>query len=143
MKYRSLLILISILFLSISCDNDGLNEQISFEILEEGNMSYSDMNKISKQYLIFENNNEWLEFIPEIEKVHSSTAERLNDLNFDFDKYDLGIVIGEFYNYCCSEITIKKVYTENNEIKIDFTESGPGGAAALSQAYIILLIEKD
>lgn len=143
MNYRNLLILISILFLSFSCDKDDIEEQISFEIIEEGNMSYSDLDKISKQYLVFKDNIEWIEFIPEIEKIHPSTADKFRDLEFDFENYDLAIVIGEFYNYCCSEITIEKVYLENREIKIDFSENGPGGFAALSQAYIILKIKAD
>lgn len=143
MNYRKLLILISILFLSISCDKDETYEQISFRIIEEGNMSYSDLNKISKQYLIFENNNEWLDFLTEIERVHPSTAEKLKDLDFDFDQYHSGMVIGEFYNYCCSKITIEKVYKENGEVRIDFNESGQGIATALSQAYMILEIEKE
>ncbi len=141
MNYRYLPILISILFLSISCDKADINEQIPFEIIEEGILSYSDLDKISKQYLVFKDNNEWTEFITKIEMVHPSTAKKLRGLDFDFENSDLGIVIGEFYNYCCSEIIIEKVYKENREIKIDFSESGPGIATALSQAYIILEIK--
>lgn len=91
---------------------------------------------------MFESETEWLSFIPEIERVNPHQAENLRNLNFNFTSNNLVIVIGEFFNYCCSEIKINQVYKKGGKIIVDIEESGPGSATALSQAYLILKISK-
>jgi len=131
------------MFLFINCSKEEIGDRISYEIIHENSLSYSEENKIPKQYKVFKNENEWNIFIPEIERVNPNQAEILKNLNFDFINNNLIIVIGEYYFYCCSEITINGVYNNREKVTVDFDESGPGELTAVSQAYLILKIKKD
>lgn len=143
MNFQKLTIIICSIFLLIGCSKDEIRDEISYEIIEENSLSYPEENKIPKNFLVFKSDNEWLNFIPEIERVNPKRAENLRNLNIDFTNYNLIIVIGEFFNYCCSEITINRVYKKGKKIIVDFEESGPGSATELSQAFLILKIRKE
>ncbi len=140
---KNLILLVYSILILIGCSKEETTDQITYEIIEESTLSYDQEDKISKQFIVFENENDWNDFIPEIERVNSNQAEKLKNLNFDFTSNDLIIVIGEFFNYCCSEIKINKVYKKDGKTMIDFEESGPGMATALSQAYLILEVQKN
>ena len=143
MNIPKLTIIFCSLFLFNSCSKDEIINDISYEVIEEGHLSYYEENTIPKQFKVFENENEWLDFLPQIDRVNPHSAENLRNINIDFTNNNLIIVIGEFFNYCCSEISIKRIYKKNKEIIVDFGESGPGGYTALSQAYLILKIKKE
>ncbi|WP_155827858.1 hypothetical protein [Gillisia sp. JM1] len=135
--------IIGLMFLFINCSKEETRDRISYEIIHENSLSYSEENKIPKQFKVFENENEWNIFIPEIERVNPNQAEILKNLNFDFINNNLIIVIGEYFFYCCSEITIVGVYNNREKVSVDFYESGPGELTAVSQAILILKIKKD
>ncbi|TXD92671.1 hypothetical protein [Gillisia hiemivivida] len=135
--------IIGLMFLFINCSKEETRDRISYEIIHENSLSYSEENKIPKQFKVFENENEWNIFIPEIERVNPNQAEILKNLNFDFINNNLIIVIGEYFFYCCSEITIVGVYNNREKVTVDFYESGPGELTAVSQAILILKIKKD
>ncbi|TVZ27338.1 hypothetical protein JM83_2374 [Gillisia sp. Hel_I_86] len=139
---KKLMIIICSIFLFLGCSKNEIGNEISFEIIEESTLSYSDENKIPKQFKVFENENEWNGFILEIERVNPMQAENLRNPTFDFSNNNLIIVIGEFYNYCCSKITINRIYKSDGKIIVNFKESGAGPATALSQAYLLLKIPK-
>ena len=143
MNIQKLTIIICSIFLFSSCSKEEIKNEISYEIIEEYTLSYSEEEKIEKQFIIFESENEWLDFITHIERINPYRAENLKNINFDFSNSSLIIVIGEFFNYCCSTINIKSVYKIDERIIVDFEESGPGEATALSQAYLILKIQKE
>ena len=142
MNCKILSILLLILLASCNNNEEETFNEVSFKTIYKGHMSYSNANPISKQYQVFEKRESWINFIGVIENLHPSTADALKNISFDFDTNNLGIVVGQFYSYCCSEIEILKIYTENNSTKIDFTETEPGMAAALSQAFVIVEISK-
>ncbi|SHJ68228.1 hypothetical protein SAMN04487911_13041 [Arenibacter nanhaiticus] len=142
MPSKNIIAFLCSIFLLISCSKKEIDNQISYEIIDQSTLSYSDENKIPKQFKVFESENEWMDFLPVIERVNPDQAESLRNLKFDFTSNNLIFVIGEFYNYCCSEITIDKVYENDGKIMVDFKESGPGSATALSQAYLILKSQK-
>ncbi|TVZ27909.1 hypothetical protein JM83_2987 [Gillisia sp. Hel_I_86] len=142
MDIKKMTIILCSIFLFNGCSKDENPDGISYEIIKKNSLSYSEDPKIEKQFIVFKTENEWLNFIPQIERVNPNQAESLKNLNFDFTNNDLIIVIGEFYNYCCSEISIKRIYEKDNDIVVDFEESGPRGFTALSQAYLILKIQK-
>lgn len=143
MNFQKLSIIICSTFLLNACSKDEIGDKISYEIIEENSLSYSEEDKILKNFKEFESENEWMNFLPEIERVNPNQAENLRNINFDFTSNNLIIVIGEFFNYCCSKITINRVYKSGEKIVVDFKESGPGSATALSQAYLILKIQKE
>ena len=141
-KFSPLLLL---LFLFLGCSNDDAEvviENLSYEVFFENHLSYSEQEKIPKQYQVFKNQKDWLKFIPTIEKVNPDRAKYLKKIEFDFGNDNLVIVIGENFSYCCSQITINQFYRRNNKIIADFEESGPGLAAAFSQAYLLLKTPK-
>ena len=143
MNIQKLKIILCSIFLFCSCSKDEIKDEISYEKIEENTLSYSDEDKIEKQFIVFESENEWLDFIPQIERVNPYRAENFRNIDIDFSNYDLIIVIGEFFNYCCSKINIKSVHRIDNKTIVDFEETGPGEATALSQAYLILKIKKE
>jgi len=143
MNYKNLIKIICAIFLFISCSKEENGNRISYEIIQDSFFSYSEEEKILEQFKVFRNENEWNNFILEIDRINSTQTENLKNLVFDFTNNNLIIVIGEFYNYCCSEITINGVYENSKKITVDFDESGPGELTALSQAYLILKIKKD
>ena len=143
MNIQKLTIILCSIFLFSSCSKDEIKDEISYEIIQENTLSYSDEEKIERQFIVFESENEWLDFIPQIERVNPYRAENLKNINFDFSNSNLIIVIGEFFNYCCSTINIKSVYKIDERIIVDFEETGPGEATALSQAYLILKTQKE
>ena len=143
MNIQKLTIILCSIFLFSSCSKEEIKNEISYEIIEENTLSYSEEEKIEKQFIVFESEDEWLDFIPQIERINPYRAEILKNINFDFSNSNLIIVIGEFFNYCCSTISIKSVYKIDERIIVDFEESGPGEATALSQAYLILKIQKE
>ncbi len=143
MTIQKLTIIICSISLLNGCSNDDdAIEEISYEIIEERSLSYSDEAQIEKQYIVFESENEWLNFIPIIESVNPYQAEDLKNMDFNFTSEDLIIVIGEFFNSCCTQITINRVYRKNKNVIVDFEESKPGMLGALSQAYVVLKIPK-
>ncbi|CAM4282642.1 hypothetical protein GIHI108528_13375 [Gillisia hiemivivida] len=143
MTFKNIIMIIGLMFLFINCSKEETRDRISYEIIHENSLSYSEENKIPKQFKVFENENEWNIFIPEIERVNPNQAEILKNLNFDFINNNLIIVIGEYFFYCCSEITIVGVYNNREKVTVDFYESGPGELTAVSQAILILKIKKD
>jgi len=140
---KNLILIICSILLFTGCSKEESTDQIAYEIIDESSLSYDEEDKIPKQFIVFENENDWNDFIPEIERVNPYQAEKLKNLNFDFTSNDLIIVIGKFFNYCCSEIKINKVYKKDGKTMVDFEESGPGMATALSQAYLILEVQKN
>ncbi|QYA26136.1 hypothetical protein G3I01_11630 [Gramella sp. MT6] len=143
MKIQNMMIILFSIFLLSSCSKDEVREGIPYEIIKDDHLSYSEEEKIQKQFKVFENENQWLDFIPEIERVNPHRAENLKNLNFDFTNNHLIIVIGEFFNYCCSQISINLIYRNGNQIIVDFEESGPRELTALSQAYLLIQIQKE
>ena len=142
LKLTSLLFFI---FLFSGCSNDDAEvviENLSYEIIFESQLSYSRGEKIPKQYKVFTDREDWLDFIPTIEEVNPDRAENLENIDFDFTNANLIIVIGEFYNSCCTKITINQVYKRSDNIIVDFEESEPGVAAALSQTYLLIKTQK-
>lgn len=140
---KNLILIVCLISLFLGCSKEEINDQISYNIIDESSLSYDEEIKIQKQFIAFENENDWNEFIPEIERVNPNQAEKLRNLNFDFINNDLIIVIGEFFNYCCSEIKIDSVYRKDGKTMVDFEESRSGMAAAVSQAYLILAVPKN
>ncbi|HCV82865.1 MAG TPA: hypothetical protein DGQ38_17640 [Zunongwangia profunda] len=127
------------LFMSCSTDDaEVVIEKLSYEVLLESQLSYYEEEKIPKQYQVFTSQEDWLAFIPTIERVNPDRAKTLRNISFDFNKNNLIIVIGEFFNSCCSQITINQIFKRNNKIIINFEESEPGMAGALSQTYLVL-----
>jgi hypothetical protein len=143
MNFLKLPLVICTLILFKSCSKEEIKDEISYEIIDENSLSYSAEEKIQKQFKVFRSETDWLDFLPQIEEVNPNQAEHLKNINFDFSNNDLIIVIGEFFNNCCSQINIRQVYRDNGRIMVDFEETGPGIATALSQAYLILKIKKD
>ena len=143
MSYSQHIALVCSIFLFIGCSQEENASQISYEIIQEAYFSYSVEEKIPSQFRVFRNEDEWDNFIQEIDRIDATQTENLKNLDFDFTNNNLIIVIGEFYNSCCSEITINAVFENNNTIRVDFSESGPGEATALSQAYLILKTKKN
>ena len=145
MKTKNIIAVVGSIFLFINCSKEEVGNEIAYDIILENSLSYSDDNQIPKQFKVFENDDDWNNFIPEIERVNPTRAEALKNLNFDFSNHNLIFVIGEFHNYCCTKIVINRVYKLDNLINVDFEESGPGNVAgaALSQSYLILKIQKD
>jgi hypothetical protein len=143
MTFKNIIMIIGLMFLFINCSKEETRDRISYEIIHENSLSYSEENKIPKQFKVFENENEWNIFIPEIERVNPNQAEILKNLNFDFINNNLIIVIGEYFFYCCSEITIVGVYNNREKVTVDFYESGPGELTAVSQAILVLKIKKE
>lgn len=142
LKLASLLFFI---FLFSGCSSDDAEvviDNLSYEIIFESQLSYSRGEKIPKQYKVFTDREDWLDFIPTIEEVNPDRAENLENIDFDFTNANLIIVIGEFYNSCCTKITINQVYKRSDNIIVDFEESEPGVAAALSQTYLLLKTQK-
>ncbi len=140
---NKLITIICSIFLFISCSKEDNGNQISYEIIQDAFFSYPEDEKIPNRFKVIHNENEWNNFILEIDRINSTQTKNLKNLVFDFTNDDLIIVIGKFYNNCCSKITINGVYKNNDKITVDFNESGPGEATALSQAYLILKIKKD
>ena len=138
--HKIVVIFFSILL--IGCSKEDEDNNVSYQIIEEGNLSYTE-EIIPKQFVVFENENDWMEFLPQIEERNPSQAENLENLDFDFNNNSLILIIGEFYNNCCSSIIIKKVYRVENNLKVEFQETGPGLATALSQAFLVLRVSKE
>ena len=124
------------------CTKEELGDPIPYEIIFEGQTSYAEQAIIPEQYLLIKNETDWDNFIPEIERVDTYLAEDLRNLNFDFIENYLIVIIGKYYNYCCSEINVNGVFKENKNIVVKYSESGPGGFTAISQAYTLLTISK-
>ena len=141
MKIYKLIVLTCSILLFTNCSKEELGENVSFQVIEEGSLSYTG-EKIPKQFIVFDNENDWMEFIPLIENRNPEDGEQLKNLDFDFNDNHLIIVFGEFYNYCCSTISINAVYKNGTNFIVDFDETGPGESAALSQAYVILEVSK-
>ncbi len=143
MKKLVYILIITIAIISCSPNKEIEADSLSFEEIMEGHMSYSGPEEIQEQYVVLENQVELNNFIPVIENASSNLTQELEDLDFDFSNNNLIIVIGKWFSYCCSEITIERIYKNNEEVIVDFSETGPGIAAALSQAYLIIKIAKD
>ncbi|MCL6217905.1 hypothetical protein [Zunongwangia pacifica] len=140
--------LVPILFLILlftSCATDDAEvviENLSYDVFFENQLSYSEGEKIPKQYQLFTNREDWLAFIPTIERVNPDRAENLRNIEFDFANNNLIIVIGQFFNSCCTKISISRIYKRNDNLIVEFEESEPGMLAALSQTYLLLKTPK-
>lgn len=143
MSCKNLLTCISLMTLLLGCSKEEeLGNSLPYEMILENSLSYSEVEQISEQYVVFENQNDFNDFIPVIGAVHPEQAEDLRDLDVDFNKDNLIIIIGKYYLYCCSIISVEGVYNKNENIVVKYEESGPGEAAAISQAYILLKLSK-
>ena len=132
-----------LLSLATGCSKEDLGDSINYEVILENHLSYEGEDIIPEQYLIFKNESDWNNFLPTIEQVNPSRADQLKNLDFDFNENNLILIIGKYYNYCCSKININGVYKENEGIVVKYKESGPGEATAISQAYTLLKFSKE
>lgn len=142
MQRLKLPILFCLVLILNACSKEETKTEIPYTILYEGDFSYSEEEKIQKQFRVFDSEKEWLEFLQQIEIFNPDRAEILENQDYDFESDNLVIIIGEFYNYCCSEIYIHGVYRTNGEIYVEFDETGPTVLTALSQAFVLLKIDK-
>ncbi|MCL8009540.1 hypothetical protein M8845_19120 [Gelidibacter japonicus] len=142
MKAKTVLFFSILLSLSIGCSKEDLGDSINYEVILEDHLSYGSEETIPEQTLVFKNESDLNVFLPVIEQVNPNRAENLKNLDFDFSQNDLILVIGKYYTYCCSKITINGVYKENKNVVVKYKESGPGGFTAISQAYTVLKISK-
>lgn len=142
MSYKNLGVFIFLMTLFSGCTKEGLKDSIPYEVILENQFSYWEEEKIPEQYLVFESETAWNDFIPEIERFDPSRGELLRNLEFDFSNNNLIIIIGKYFNYCCSKITVNGIYQDNDGIVVRYKESGPGGATMVSQAYTLLRISK-
>lgn len=143
MTFKNIITIVGSIFLFISCNKEDIGDKISYEIIYDSYLSYSEESKIPKQFKVFKNENEWNNFILEIERLNPYGAEILKNLNFGFLDNNLIIVIGDYYLTCCSEVTINDIYSNHGKITVNFDESGPGELNAVSQAFLILKVKKD
>ena len=134
---------IFLITLLTGCTKEDLGNPIAYEVILENHLSYAEQALIPEQYLVFKNETDWNNFIPEIERVNPYRAEHLKGLNFDFNENNLIIIIGKYYNYCCSKISVNGVYKGNDGVLVKYKESGPGELTAVSQAYTLLKISKE
>lgn len=142
MQRLKLPILFCLVLILNACSKEETKTEIPYTVLYEGDFSYSEEEKIQKQFRVFDSEDEWLEFLQQIEIFNPDRAEILENQDYDFESDNLVIIIGEFYNYCCSEIYIHGVYQTNGEIYVEFYETGPTVLTALSQAFMLLKIDK-
>ena len=142
MDLKKISFCVFLITLFTGCSQEDLSDPITYEVILEGHLSYSDRAVIPEQYLFFKNENDWNNFLPQIERVNPFTAENLENLNFDFNENNLIIIIGKYYNTCCSMINVNGVYKRNENIVVKYKESGIGELQAVSQAYILLKISK-
>ena len=56
-----------------------VGNEIAYDIILKNSLSYSDDNQIPKQFKVFENDDDWNNFIPEIERVNPTRAEALKN----------------------------------------------------------------
>lgn len=125
------------------CTKEDLGNPIAYEVILENHLSYSEQAIIPEQYLVFKNETDWNNFIPEIELVNPNLDEHFKSLNFDFIENNLVIIIGKYYNTCCSKISVNGVYNGIEDVVVKYKESGPGELNAVSQAYTLLKISKE
>lgn len=131
-----------LLSLFTGCTTEVSNDSLSYDIIAEGHLSYPAEEKIPEQIQILNNPTELEAFLEVIENVNPDRAQYLRELEINFSRDKLVIIIGEFFNYCCSSIIVKGIYEEGNEVLVEYTETGPGEAAALSQAYMVITVPK-
>ncbi len=143
MKTKIVFLFGILLSLATGCSKEDLGDPINYEVILENHLSYVDEDIIQEQYLIFKNESDWNNFIPVIEQVNPSRAEQLSNLDFDFNEDNLILIIGKYYNSCCSKINISGVYLQDEGVVVKYKESGPGAATAISQAYTLLKISKE
>lgn len=136
-------ILITILITSISCSNDSTENNIVFEIMESGSLSYSEEDKIARQFIVIKDQDEWLKLIDKIEAINPGFKNNLANKEYDFSSKRIVFIIGQYQYYCCSEISVNSVFEKQGEIMVDFEESKAGMATAISQAYQIISISKN
>lgn len=134
---------IFLITLLTGCTKEDLGNPIAYEVILENHLSYAEQAIIPEQYLVFKNETDWNNFIPEIEQVNPNQADNLKKLNFDFNENNLLIIIGKYYNTCCSKISVNGVYKGNEDVVVKYKEGGPGELNAVSQAYTLLKISKE
>lgn len=144
MKTKIIILCSIFLSLSTGCSTEeDFGDPINYEVIIESHLSYGNEETIPEQTLAFKNESDWNNFIPVIEQVNPSRAEKLKNLDFNFNENNLILIIGKYYTYCCSEINIHGVYKESDGVVVKYDESGPGAATAISQAYSLLKISRE
>lgn len=145
---RSTIILrfLILLFVVTGCSKDEFQgEKVSYTLLHEDHLSYYTQEKLPSQELVVKQEQEWLNIIESIAVFDSSRAEKLEELNINFQEASLIIIMEEFQNDCCNIIEISGIYQKEDNLIVDYGIKGhPGiGFAALSQAIKILKIPKN
>ena len=143
LNFKTLFSGIFLMTLLLGCSKEEEpGDSLAYEIILENSLSYYGEEEIPEQYIVFENQEDFNDFIPVIAAVHPEQAEDLRDLDVDFSKNNLIIIIGKYYLYCCSSIRVEGVYKTDEKILVKYEESGPGAATAISQAYVLLKVLK-
>lgn len=142
MKNHLLLSIIGLLLFATACEKPAPDAQLTYEIVDEGNFSYSEENVFARNFYVFDNPGDWEDFLSDLEKKPPGRSAALQSLTFDFDRYQMGFLVGDLFAYCCSEMRIEKVYRQDGMVRIDYKESVPGTLPAFSQKFIVLQIEK-
>lgn len=130
------------LTLLLGCSKDGMQNAIPYEVIHETHLSYADSEILPNQYDLVTSKSEWNDFLDQIARVSPSRAAVLEDLETDFQNHDLIVIIGKYFNYCCSELIVEGVFQAADHVMVQYKESDPGMAAAVSQALTLLKIPK-
>ena len=142
MKFQDLGIYLLLFILLTGCSTEASRDSLPYQIITEGHLSYSAEEKIPEQTRVFTHPDELEAFLEGIENVNPHRAQYLRELQINFSRDKLVIIIGEFFNYCCSSIIVKGIYEEGNKVLVEYTETDSGEAAALSQAYMVITVPK-
>lgn len=128
----------------IACSKDEENSaSMNYEILKMGSLSYDNQTEleIPKGYSVFETEESWDAYLTTLSERNTQYHSELKDFDFDFTNQDAILVTGSYFYSCCSLITVKKVYEEETQTIVDFTESDTGIISTISQAYVVLVID--
>ena len=135
----AVLLLIGAFMVLGGCEGNKYPITLDFTLIGKGNVSGSGAENLNKQNVVITDSIQWQHLLSEMDS-HRSVSSSLTEINIDFDKFQLIVIIDSVRPNLC-EINIKSITENKSDISVCI-EKTSYDATVVTQPFCIVKIGK-
>lgn len=112
----AVLLLVGAFIVLGGCEGNKYPITLNFTLIGKGNVSGSGAENLNKQNVVITDSIQWQRLLSEMDS-HRNVSSSLTEINIDFDKFQLIVVIDSIRPNLC-EINIKSITENKSDISV-------------------------